>query len=91
MIYPFKSVLYDCKQATLLSIKKDQGRISFLERIKLSYHLLYCDPCRNFIAQSHQIDHAGKKLENLLASRPPFSLPLNTRDRIQKEIDKYQR
>ena len=83
-MYLFKKVVFNCKRATLLSLKKDQGKITFMERMELSYHLIYCDPCRKFIAQSHRIDNAG----SLLMSKPPFSLPHNLRDRIQQEIDK---
>ena len=83
-MYLFKKVVFNCKRATFLSLKKDQGKITFFERAELSYHLLYCDPCRRFIAQSHQIDKAG----SILMSKPPFSLPTIIRDRIQQEIDK---
>jgi hypothetical protein len=50
MMKPFKKTLYNCKQATLLSLKRDEGRISLVERVKLAYHLLYCEPCRKFNA-----------------------------------------
>lgn len=84
MIYPFKKILFDCRQATLLSLKKDAGRISLIERLKLSYHLLGCDPCRRFIEQSHAIDQAGDKFEDFLRSNPPFRLPDNVRDNFSK-------
>jgi hypothetical protein len=87
-MYVFKKIVFDCKQATLLSIKKEQGKITFVERLKLSYHLLYCDPCRKFIAQWKQLGNAGKTLEKILSSRPPFLLPANVREKIQQEIDK---
>ncbi len=83
-MYLFKKVVFNCKRATLLSLKKDQGKITFLERAELSYHLIYCDPCRRFITQSHQIDNAGAAL----MLKPPFSLPENIRSLIQQEIDK---
>jgi len=88
MMYLFRKTVFDCSQATLLSLKRDQGQITFMERLKLSYHLLYCDPCRTFIRQSTQIDRAGDDLKNLLASRPPFVLPATVRERIQEELDK---
>jgi hypothetical protein len=87
MIYPFKKTIFDCKQATLLSIKRDQGAISLFERVKLQYHLLYCDPCRRFINQSQQLDATGKDLTNQMSSHPPFQLPEIAKERIKKIIE----
>lgn len=87
MIYLSKKTLYDCKQATLLSIKREQGAITFFERAKLSYHLFYCDPCRRFIAQSRLLDRAGRELNQSMYSRPPFSLSQEAKERIQKSIE----
>jgi hypothetical protein len=91
VIYLFKKIVFDCKQATLLSIKQEEGRITFFEKLKLSYHLLYCDPCRRFIEQSKQIDQIGQELDQRLSSRPPFTLPEVTKDRIQQQIDQLDR
>lgn len=84
----FKKTVYNCRQATLLSIKREEGNITVHERIKLWYHLLACDPCRNFIRQSAQINRAGKKLQEMLSEHPPFRLSDTIRMRIQAEIDK---
>jgi hypothetical protein len=90
-MYLFKRIVFDCKRATLLSIKREEGRITFFEKIKLSYHLLYCDPCRQFIDQSKQIGQIGKELNQMLYMRPPFTLPEVTKDRIQQQIDQLDR
>jgi hypothetical protein len=87
MTYPFRKTVFDCKQATLLSIKRDQGNITLFERVKLSYHLLYCSPCRRFISQSQQLDRAGKELDKNLSAHPPFLLPESAKERIQKIIE----
>ena len=88
MIYLFKKTVYNCKQATLLSLKRDQGAITLFERVKLSYHLLYCDPCCRFIKQSQRLDQAGRELNQLMSSRPPFSLSEAAKDRMQKIIER---
>lgn len=87
MIYPFKKTIFDCKQATLLSIKKEQGAITFPERIKLRYHLLFCDPCRRFIDQSKKIDDAGRALDQQMLAHPPFRLSDDTRERMKKIVE----
>lgn len=82
-IYPFRKIVFDCKQATLLSIKKAEGKISFIERVKLSYHLLYCDPCRRFIRQWSELDQKSPA-----SIEPMLTLPDASKDRIHLEIKK---
>jgi predicted anti-sigma-YlaC factor YlaD len=86
-VYLFRRTVFDCKQATLLSIKKAEGKITFLERVKLSYHLLYCDPCRQFIKQWNQLDRLQRNVD-AESVQPTFSLPEVSRGRIQGEIDR---
>ena len=87
MIYPFKKTVFNCEQATLLSLKRDEGRITLTERARLSYHLLYCDVCRQFIKQSHLINQIGKGIGETLFQSPPFSLSTETKKSIQARID----
>lgn len=77
----FKKTAYDCHQATFLSIKKDEGQITFVERMKLSYHLFLCDPCRNFVAQSALITKFGRQ-----ANEGHLTLSATARDRIKKSL-----
>ncbi|HZY81589.1 MAG TPA: hypothetical protein VFE50_18830 [Cyclobacteriaceae bacterium] len=77
MIYLFSKTVYNCKQATLLSIKKEEGKISFVESLKLRYHLMFCDPCRQFIAQWNKITPTGV---------PTFKLSEEAKERIQKKL-----
>jgi hypothetical protein len=86
MIYPFRKTIFDCKQATLLSIKKEQGAITFPERIRLQYHLLFCDPCKRFIEQSRKLDSAGRELDQQMSLHPPFQLSDSAREKMKKMI-----
>jgi hypothetical protein len=85
MIRPFKKTLYNCKEATLLSLKRDEGRISVLERVKLAYHLMHCTPCRRFIGQWQLLEK--KQGANDFQVTPPFAMPKDARDRIQQHLD----
>lgn len=89
MIYPFRKIVFDCKQATLLSIKKAEGKISLVEKWKLSYHLWYCDPCRRFISQWKRFDGLKQMGEEKLLVKPPFQLSETSRIAIQQEIEKW--
>lgn len=90
-MYLFKKTVYNCKRATTLSLKKEEGKISLRERLELGYHLLYCVFCRRFIRQSRQINLLGKELHRHLEKDPPFTLSPLRKEQIQKEIEKEDR
>lgn len=82
MIYPFRKTVYNCRQATLLSIKKEEGKITFVESLKLRYHLMWCDPCRQFIGQWKLLnENKNKSIGNV-----PYRLPDESRERIEKKL-----
>lgn len=87
MIRPFKKTLYNCREATLLSIKKEESRISLFERLKLGYHLLYCEPCRRFILQWQMLGQKKRGINAGSSLRPPFALPKEAKERIQLQLD----
>jgi predicted anti-sigma-YlaC factor YlaD len=41
-----------CKKATYLVSKKEEARLSFLEKIQLRSHLAICSMCRKFESQT---------------------------------------
>ncbi|WP_394766908.1 hypothetical protein [Ferruginibacter sp.] len=86
-IYLFKKTVLDCKQATLLSLKKEEGKASISERVKLFYHLLYCIYCRRFVKQSSIINHIGKAVVNKIFTHPPHILSTKAKEVIQQQID----
>lgn len=86
-MYLFKKTVFNCHQATLLSLKKEEGKISLFERVKLSYHLFYCTVCKRFVEQSHQINHIGKSVDAKLLSHPPYTLSREAMQRFQEEIN----
>ncbi|MBL7850216.1 MAG: hypothetical protein JNN04_04890 [Cyclobacteriaceae bacterium] len=87
MIKPFKKTLYNCKQATLLSVKREEGRISLVERVSLAYHLLHCEPCRKFIAQWLLLKQSAPPFEARSLDRPAYTLPREARERIQQQLN----
>ncbi len=86
-VYLFKKTVFNCKQATLLSLKKEEGKISFVENIKLNYHLLYCSYCRLFVAQSSMINDIGKGVVKSIFTHPPHTLSPKLKEAIQQQID----
>ena len=86
-MYLFKKIVFNCKQATLLSLKKEEGTISVKERLKLCYHLLYCKYCRRFAKQSSIINKQGNHFSNSLFFDPPHLLSSQKKKIIQDQID----
>lgn len=85
MKLPFRKTLYNCKEATLLSIKEEEV-ISVFERVKLAYHLLYCEPCRRFIDQWRMLSKEQRRHQPA-SIRPPFTLRKEAKERMQEQID----
>ena len=86
-VYLLKKTVFNCKQATLLSIKKEEGKISMFEKVKLFYHLLYCSYCRRFAKQSSIINHIGKGIVDSIFTQPPHTLSDKVKEGIQQQID----
>jgi hypothetical protein len=82
----FKKVLYNCKKATLLSLKEEEGRLSLVERFQLSYHLMYCSVCRTFIRQSKEVQHHILEFKKHLADSPPYKLDGETKKSMEEKL-----
>jgi hypothetical protein len=79
-----RNTIHNCKQATLLHIKKQEKKISPAERVKLFIHLLFCDPCRLFVKQAAIIDQSLRQLQS---GQPAHTLPEASRKKIQQLLD----
>lgn len=55
-------IMITCRQATLFSLKKEERKISFLDRVKLAVHLIICEFCRLFEQQNKVLSHQAKHL-----------------------------
>jgi hypothetical protein len=77
--------MLSCKEATFLMAKKEEGKLTFFERMKLSFHTSMCRFCRLFEKQTKQIreesrhihaeeglsDAAKRRMQRLIDSRHP--------------------
>lgn len=85
--YLFRKVVYDCKHATLLALKREHGKISVAEKVKLFYHLLHCDSCRFFINQSRLINQIGIYIGNFEVKKPTHKLSEERKKSIQNRLN----
>lgn len=72
-----KYLMLNCKQATFLMAKKEEGLLSFLERMKLYMHTSMCSYCKKFDIQSNEIVNESKHIH----TEDP--LPSITREKIE--------
>ncbi len=89
--YLFRKIVFNCKQATLLSLKKEEGKASLKERVALWYHLLYCDSCRRFVVQSKKMDKFLSDIKNQEKQQPANQLPDDVKKRLQDQIDQFEK
>lgn len=85
MIYPFRKTIFNCRQATYLSVKREEGTVTLLERVKLGYHLLYCEPCRRFIQQWELLKQTSNS-KTFFAWQPPYSLSDQAKEKIRRQL-----
>lgn len=78
-----KYFMVNCKEATYLMAKKEEGKLGFVENIKLSMHTSMCTLCKKF---EKQTNHIGQESRHVHAAD---SLPALTKDKIEKIIGEY--
>jgi len=78
-----KYLMLNCREATLLMGKKEEGKLSLLGRIKLSMHTSMCSLCRKFEKQSLQI---GKECKHV---HTEDNLPAFAKERIEKMLEEH--
>lgn len=86
MVNGVKNIVRNCKEATLIALKKEEGKISFKERIQLAIHLMYCDACKQFIKQSAIINKAMKQLHQKLHTHPSHILSTEAKEKMQQQL-----
>jgi hypothetical protein len=89
--YLFKRVVYNCKRATLLALKKQDGKASLWEQVQLSYHNLYCNACRRFIKQSEELNTSLAGLNQGEYETPSHHLPDAIKKDLQGQIDQFKK
>lgn len=76
-----KYMMINCKEATFLMAKKEEGKLSLIGRIKLSVHTSMCSLCKKFEKQTIRI---GKESRHVHAED---NLPVFAKERIGRMLD----
>ena len=72
--------MINCKEATFLMAKKEEGKLSLVGRMKLSMHTSMCSLCKKFEKQSVKIATESKYIsaEQLLSR--------NAKEKIEQKL-----
>jgi len=75
--------MYNCKEATLQMAKKEEGKLSFMEKMKLFLHTSMCSFCKKFEKQTNQIARESKHIH------AEEKMSVTAKNRIIKLIDEH--
>ncbi|WP_153797288.1 zf-HC2 domain-containing protein [Foetidibacter luteolus] len=71
-----------CRQATYLLGKKEEGQLTFKERLVLALHLALCDMCRLFEKQLNFVRRNAKQLHE----HTHHQLPQQSKQKIKAAL-----
>ena len=84
-----KIIGINCRNVTALSDKKVHVGLNPIEQTKLTFHLMICDGCRNYLKQARILDKILKeKIDKMKASEniaPSQDLKLRILQQLNKE------
>jgi hypothetical protein len=86
-----KTIVYNCRKATLLIEKKQVGTISIREKLELKIHLAGCSVCRLFEQQSiviNKLVHNRIHEPKLNEFKLDDEFKKEMQDRIEEKLDK---
>jgi hypothetical protein len=89
--YLFKRVIFNCKKATLLILKMQDGNATLGEQVQLIYHKLYCNVCRRFAKQSKKINTILVGVNQHEYENPSHNLPDTLKKDLQAQIDQLNK
>lgn len=79
-----RHLMISCKDATLLTAKNEEGKLSLGEIIKLGIHTSMCSLCKKFEKQAHTIALESKDVMS------DEELSESAKERIKKMLTDFQ-
>jgi hypothetical protein len=83
----FKKILYDCRKAQRLTIKKQESKLTLSESLQLRIHLHYCDVCRKFQQFSALLNQVFSRERQQLDKQPTNALSREEKIELQRQVD----
>ena len=80
-----QKLMISCRQATEMLAKKEEGKLSFANRLRLLYHIFICTCCKTFNKQDKLI---VKHLKHFNDNAPDISLSAHEKNEIVESLKK---
>lgn len=80
-------MFYTCKEASELSIKKEEGRASLGQRLRLWVHIQMCAFCKTFALQNQKLTSYVDELKG----KREVSASKEAKDRWRSELSSTQK
>ena len=81
--FMMKYLMLNCKEATLLMAKKEEGKLFFIGKLQLAMHTSMCSFCKKYEQQTNQISKESKHLH------AEESMSAAANDRIIKMLEEH--
>ena len=78
-----KYLMISCKEATFRMAKREEGKLSLMGSVKLSFHTSMCSLCKKFEKQASLI---GKESRHVHAEE---ELPTFAKEKIERMLDQH--
>jgi hypothetical protein len=82
----FKRILNNCVEASLLSLKNKEEKITFKQKFEMKFHIMFCKCCKNFVKQSPMIDESMKAYFENMENQPPVKASEDLKTRIKEQL-----
>lgn len=77
----------NCKESTLLQLKREEKDLSIYKKIQFQFHLITCESCRKFTKQSILINEKISELFNSTRNVNIHKLNNDSKISMQKKIE----
>ena len=81
-------IMISCHEAAYLIAKRQEDKLTFIERSKLALHLIHCKQCRRFNKQTRQV---AKSIKNMNEKMRNNSVNLKLTEEQKKRIEEAMR
>ncbi len=82
----FKKILNNCVEASLLSLKNEEEKITLKQKFEMKFHVFFCKCCRNFIKQSPMIDESMKAFFEDIDNNLPVKASEDFKARMKEQF-----
>ncbi len=73
-------------EASLLSLKNEEEKITFKQKFEMKFHILFCKCCKNFTKQSPMIDESLKAYFKDFDNKPALKASDDFKARMKEQI-----